>query len=158
MASEVSIERDVEREIKSLWKTVEENRDSAVAAAGHAVAAAIKCGQILALRREEMGGPSWEHWLSDRLPEIPIPKATRLANIGPKYRDGFPDQLEFKTVKELYQAADILPPPAPTNAKSASISTDWPKLVGKLESMVPHLNDGQKELLRKALVKIAEGL
>jgi hypothetical protein len=89
---------------------------------------------------------------------MPIPKATRLATIGPKYRDGFPNQLEFKTVKELYQVTDILPPPGETNHKSKVVDTNWVKLVERLEAMLPNINPGQREMLRRALVKIVEGL
>ena len=96
--------------------------------------------------------------MSANVPEIPIAKATRLANIGPKYRNGIPGQLEFKAVKELYQVTDILPPPAETNHKTKAIDMNWVKLVERLEAMVPQLNDGQRGLLRTALEKVCEGL
>lgn len=158
MESEICVRADTADRIRELWKTVEENRDSAVAAAGFAAKAAIECGQILAELREDFGQSGWAKWMEVNVPEISIAKATRLATIGPKYRDGIPGQLEFRTVKELYQATDILPPPAETSPKSKVVDMNWPKLTEKLEAMIPNLNDGQKALLRKALEKIVEVL
>lgn len=158
MESEICVRADTADRIRELWKTVEENRDSAVAAAGFAAKAAIECGQLIAELRDDFGNAGWAKWMAANVPEISLPKATRLASIGPKYRDGIPGQLEFRTVKELYQATDILPPPAETSPKSKVVDMNWAKITEKLEAMIPHLNDGQKELLRKALVKIAEGL
>jgi hypothetical protein len=90
------------------------------------------------------------------VPEIPIPKATRLASVGVKYRNFDPGQLEFRTVKELYQATDILPPAAPSNPKSKVIDTNWTKAATKLEGIIPHLNDGQREMLRQWMVKMVQ--
>jgi hypothetical protein len=106
--------------------------------------------------REDFGNAGWVKWMEANVPEISLHKATRLASIGPKYRDGIPGQLEFKTVKELYQATDILPPPAETSPKSKVVDMNWPKLTEKIEAMIPNLNDGQKELLRAKLKRIVE--
>ena len=158
MESEISVRADSAERIRELWQIVEQNRDQAAAAAGLAVKSAIECGQIIAELRDDFGNAGWVRWMTANVPNMPIAKATRLATIGPKYRDLNAAQLEFRTVKELYQATDLLPPPPPTHTKSKVIDTNWPKLVQKLEAMVKELNDGQKELLRKALVKLAEGL
>ena len=158
MESEKPIRGDTAERIKDLWKVVEENRDQAVASAAHAAHAAIECGQILAELRKDFGNAGWSKWMSVNVPEIPLPKATRLANIGPKYGNIDDLQLEFRTVKELYQATDILPPAPAAQHKSKVVDLNWPKLVTRLEAMVPHLNDGQKALLKRALVKLTEGL
>ena len=158
MESEITVHADTADRLRGLWKEVEASRDQAVAHAGHAARSAVELGQILAELRSDWGQRQWEGWLGKNTPEIPLPKATRLANIAPKYRDLDKLQLEFKTVKELYQATDIMPPAEPAGHKTKTVDMNWSKLVQKLEVMVPTLNDGQKEMLRRALVKIVEGL
>jgi hypothetical protein len=156
MESEIVVRGDTAERIKTLWKTVETHRDEAVSAAGFAAKCAIECGQIIAELRDDFGNAGWEKWMTANVPEIPIPKATRLASVGVKYRNFDPGQLEFRTVKELYQATDILPPAAPSNPKSKVIDTNWTKAAAKLEGIIPHLNDGQREMLRQWMVKMVQ--
>ncbi len=144
----VILESGLVAQINELHKQAECHRDLAVANAGQACRAAIECGALLIKAKEENAG-EFGLWLESNC-NFSHDTATRYMRVSVKYsaalRNG---SLDFQTLKELYIATGIMPPPEHTEPDNHAANLPaWMKFTIKLDKMVKDLKAEEKESLR----------
>jgi hypothetical protein len=135
-------------EINRLHAEAEQFRDAAVSHAGGACRAAISCGELLEKVKEENPN-EFMLWVEMNC-KFSHETANRYMRVARRYSSAMANgDVDFQSLKELYQATGIMPPSPDTPGSGKPADPPLIRFTQGLSKIVEKLQQAEKETLRQ---------